>query len=381
MRTYITAAGVHRDLGKVNGLAPLFDSELIEKIFVDLEKKCGSPGGLAPRSFYAYAEKLKLCLLRRNMTPEAKTIETLISSLPKLIEGRNASDAMSKSTEIWCRNLLESPVNLELFETQHLLYARHAMAALEHARIEGLDLEAFARSPDTQPLSKEQRRLASRFLRRARMFGSCAAFAAIEVDGAPFRKSNMLDDLLMSGHPQTFFDHRHSPTSPRIEIHIPNELLKNGDAMTKRRQFMPKFTFYKHGHGADAYRVLSFFLDSIRPLFCGADHSSLVFPAIEPKSHSLVTQTFDGWLAECSTEIGLPLTAHNYRHGICSIEVFYDPNCFPQLETVTGDSESTLRRYYAFIDSDRRIREFQARRYERRASKTPSQSPQQEAAA
>ena len=381
MRAYVIAAGAHRNLQDVNGLTPLFDPDLIEKVFVDLEKKCGSPGGLAPRSLHAYAEKLKLCLLRRNMAAEAKKIETLISSLPKLIEGRNASYLMSEDTESWCRNLLESAVNRELFETQHLLYVRHAMAALELARIEGIDLEAFARSPGTQPLSKEGRRLASRFLRRARMFGTCAAFAAIELDGAPFRKSNVLDDLLMAGHPQTFFDHRRDPHSPRIEIHIPTDLLKNGDAMRKRGQSMPRFKFYKIGHGSDAHRILSFFLDNIRPLFCGAGHSSLVFPAIEPKSHSLVTQTFDGWLAECSTEIGLPLTAHNYRHGVCSIEVYYDPNCYAELETVTGDTETTLRRFYAFVDAERRIRQFQARRYERRASRTESQEHRPEAAA
>ncbi|WP_109464309.1 hypothetical protein [Albibacillus kandeliae] len=381
LRTYVIGAGVYRDLKDVNGLTPLFDPDLIEKVFVDLDKKCSSPGGLAPRSLYAYAEKLKLCMLGRNMAAEATKIETLISSLPRLIEGRNASDMMSKDTENWCRNLLESAVNRERFETQHLLYVQHAMAALEHARIEGIDLEAFARSPETQPLSREQRRLASRFLRRARMFGTCAAFAAVELDGAPFRKSNVLDDLLMAGHPQTFFDHRRDPSSPRIEIHIPNELLKNGGAMTKRGQSMPKFKFYKIGHGADAYRILSFFLNSIRPLFCGASHSSLVFPAIEPKSQSLVTQTFDSWLAECSTEIGLPLTAHNYRHGVCSIEVYYDPNCYAELETVTGDTEATLRRFYAFVDAEMRIRQFQARRYERRASRTESQEHRPESAA
>lgn len=113
------------------------------------------------------------------------------------------------------------------------------------------------------------------------MYGTCAAFAAIELEGAPFRKSIVISDLVLSGHPQTFFDHRDDKARPRLEIYIPNELLKNGDAMTRRNQHLPRFVFDKEGLGSDGYRILSFFLDRIHPLFGGADLSDHVFPALE----------------------------------------------------------------------------------------------------
>jgi len=369
LRRYIHTAGELVDLEKTNGLTALFEPWLIERVLAALSKRSGTSGNLAPRSLYSYAVKLKMTLLAQNMRAEADLIEQLIGSLPTLKAGQNAHEKMSKNTEIWCENLLADPAKMDLFETQHLLYAEKAQATLEIARIEGIDLAAYAKSPSSQPLSSEKLRLAKRLLREARCFGVCAAFAAIELEGAPFRKANVIEDLVMFGPCQTFFDHRQDATDPRIEIRMPNELLKNGEAMTKRNQYLPPCIFSRDDLGADAFAILSFFLDHIRPLFSGAVHSDLVFPAIEPLDKPLVVQTFDSWFARCSCAIGLPMTPHNFRHGVCSIEIYHDPSCYPELEAVTGDTEATLRRYYAFIDRARQRRAIQQRRYERRAQR------------
>ena len=369
MRRYIHTAGEFTDLYQTNGLTALFSPSLIERVLTTLSKKSGTPGYLAPRSLYSYAVKLKLTLLTRNMRAEADLIEQLIRSLPSLIEGQNASEKMSTKTERWCENLLADPGKMELFDTQHFLYAEKARSILQIAKIEGIDLAAFARSPQAQPLTIEQMRLAKRLLSDARTFGVCAAFAAIELEGAPFRKANVLEDLKMTGPYQTFFDHRNDATHPRMELRIPNELLKNGEAMTKRNQYLPPCIFERNGLGSDAYAILSFFLSEIRPLFGGAMHSDLVFPAIEPVDKPLVMQTFDSWFARCSSAIGLPMTPHNFRHGVCSVELYHDPSCYPELEAVTGDTVPTLRRYYAFIDRARQRRAIQQKRYDRRAER------------
>jgi len=132
---------------------------------------------------------------------------------------------------------------------------------------------------------------------------------------------------------------------------------------------LPRFIFEQNGLGSDAYRILSFFLARIRPLFGGADHSEHLFPKIEPEPGALVISTFDGWLAECSDKIGLFLLPHNFRHGLCTIEIFHDPTCYAALETLTGDTEKTLRQHYAFIDRERQSRSLQEKRYERRAQR------------
>ena len=375
LRTYMRAVQAECELDSVNGLTALFRPELIEKTLIRLCKKSGTSGGLAPRTLFSYSLNLKRALTIQGLVEEAARVERLIKTLPILIEGQAASKMMSPKVETWCRGLLNDPMAMELFETQHFLYAERALAAMELADLEGIDLLAYSRSPHTQPLCPDRARLAADLLRQARMYGTCAAFAAIELEGAPFRKSNVISDLRLSGHPQTFFDHRANKTRPRLEIQIPNELLKNGDAMTRRHQHLPRFMFDKDGLGAEGYRILSFFLERIRPLFGGADLTDHVFPPLEAEPRSLVISTFDGWLTECSTSIGLPLLPHNFRHGLCTIEIFHDPTCYPELETLTGDTEKTLRQHYAFIDRERQSRSLQEKRYERRAQRMQVSPP------
>lgn len=367
LRTYMRAVQADCDLESVNGLTAMFRTDLIEKTLIRLCKVSGTPEGLAPRTLFSYALNLKRTLSTQGLAEEAAKVERLMNVLPVIIEGQAASTKMSPKVEAWCRDLLNDPVAMERFEAQHFLYAEKSLAAMELADLEGIDLLAYSRMPDTQALTAAQSRLAAALLRQARMYGVCAAFAAIELEGAPFRKSNVISDLRLSGHPQTFYDHRADKTRPRLEIHISNELLKNGDAMTHRNQYLPRFIFESDGLGADGYRILSFFLECVRPLFGGADISDYVFPALEAEPRALVISTFDGWLTECSTKIGLPLLPHNFRHGICTIEIFHNPTCYPELETLTGDTEKTLRQHYAFIDRDRQTRTLQQKRFERRA--------------
>ena len=372
LRTYIRAVRADCEFDAVNGLTALFRPDLIEKTIVHLCRKSGDRDGLAPRTLFSYALNLKRTLSAQGLSEEAMTVARLMNSLPILIEGKAAGKKMAPKVEAWCRELLNDPVKMEGFESQHFSYIERALTALELADIENIDLLAYSRAPKTHPLAPGQERLAADLLRQARMYGVCAAFAAIELEGAPFRKSNVIQDLKLGGHPQTFFDHGSDKTRPRYEIHIPNELLKNGEAMTRRNQHLPRFVFDKETLGRDGYSILSFYLSRIRPLFCGAEMSEHVFPALEAESRPLVISTFDGWLTECSAKIGLPLLPHNFRHGVVTIEIFYDPTCYPELETLTGDTEATLRRHYAFIDRDRQTRSLQQKRYERRAQRLSS---------
>lgn len=374
LRHYIMTANEICDFRSVNGLAALFNADLIERTLTRQCKKSGTRGGLAPRTLFSYSLVLKRVLADQNLTEASEKVERLIKSLPLLVQGQAASKIMSPKVEVWCRNLISDPLAAETFETQHFRYVEKALAAIELASIEDIDLQVFSRFPDKQVLSPERARLASQLLDQARMYGVCAAFAAIELEGAPFRKSNVINDLKTFGHPQTFFDHRDDKLNPRFEIHIPNELLKNGEAMTRRNQYLPRFSFEKNGLGHEGFRILSFYLSRIRPLFPGSDHSDYLFPALKAEPRPLVLSTFDGWLAACSANIGLYLLPHNFRHGVCTMEIFHDPTCFEELENLTGDTTATLRQHYAFIDRERQSRSLQQKRYDRRA-KRQSMSP------
>ncbi|MCB1359168.1 MAG: hypothetical protein KDK53_22595 [Maritimibacter sp.] len=368
-RKYVGAAGRVRDLAPVNGMFGLMSPVTAEKIVVKLVEETKRPGGLSPRSLFSYIDKIRLTLESRGHLDEAHHFKALCNSLPVLIEGREAGRFMAPGVQEWCETLLLDPKRLALFETQHLHYAEHAREALSTARAVGIDLKAFAAGA---ALDADQVPVAKKLLRRARMFGVCAAFAAIELEGAPYRKSNTLA-LEGSGRLQTFFDHS-SAAEPYFEIRIPNELLKNGEAMTKRQQSLPPSKFVRGEEGCFGFDILEFYLREIRPLFGGHTESDFLFPAIEPVAKHLVVQTFDGWLGVCSSEVGITLTAHNYRHGFASVEINEDPTCFETLSMVTGDSVSVLRKHYAFILRERHQRTMQSARAARRRSYASGQA-------
>ena len=198
------------------------------------------------------------------------------------------------------------------------------------------------------------------------MFGVCAAYAAIELEGAPFRKANTLG-LTRSGSKRTFFEHATTST-PHYCILIPNELLKNGDALTRRNQSMPPILLSDDDPGAFAFAILTFFLERIRPLFPGAASSNALFPPIEAHHSHLVDKTFGRWLLECSSEIALPLKSHNFRHGLASIMINEDPGCIEQIAMLLGDHPATVARYYAFLDRQRSLTKMQKERNARRAA-------------
>lgn len=367
LRSYVHVLGQHRNLDGVNGLASLFDRTSIETVLVRWisAHQQGRPGALSPRTIYRYADTLRVTLERQGQAEEAAVIASLCKTMPVLIEGRAANEYMSAETERWCRDLLADPDRTRIFETQHILYASIANEALEAAKAEKLDLVALADPAKMKRLMPKKRSRAKALLRRARTFGACAAAAAIELEGAPFRKANLLG-LMRSGKDQTFFDVLHAE-APHYRILLPNEILKNGRSLTAKGRSMAPVHIENLGGSDYGIPILRWFEKYIRPLFLGFKDSHALFPAIDPKHPHLQAKTFDGWLLECSTEIGLPMTPHNYRHGVCSIQINDDPNCIEELAILLCDEPTTLRKYYAFLDRERSLRAMQAKRSERRA--------------
>jgi integrase len=162
----------------------------------------------------------------------------------------------------------------------------------------------------------------------------------------------------MDGPKQTFFDHSDHPY-PHFKIIVPNELLKNGEALTLRGEELPPIEIRDVSPGDRGYAILRWFIDEIRPLFPAGGESDRLFPAYRAGENGLATRTFDLWLFHCSSAVKLPLTPHNFRHGYVSLQYAVDRSCLGDLAMLLGDTESTLRRHYRFIDRSRTAREIQ----------------------
>ncbi|MBK1634815.1 hypothetical protein [Rhodovulum adriaticum] len=349
-----------------DGLAGLFDPATVERVIASWieDTRAEARTALSKRSLYSYVDKLRITLSRNGYRAEAQKVMELRNDHALLIEGRMLSQFMSATTETWCRNLIEDEEKTCLFELQHVRYWEIAKKTLAAAAAEGFDLVRLSRPDAMKALPRRKRARAKKLLRRARRFGVCAAYAAIGREGVPFRMCNML--ALCSGGPvPTFFDHS-GADAPRFVVKVPNELIKNGDSLTMRNQSIPPIPFAQGEEGSFAFDILMFFRDEIRPLFPGASASEALFPGLNPGDHHLNEKTFNRWLMACSSEIGLPMKSHNFRHGEASLMINEDPSCIETIAMTLGDRPDTVRRYYAFLHPQKLLREMQKKRNARR---------------
>lgn len=246
---------------------------------------------------------------------------------------------------------MRDPQKTALFDSQHYDYFRLALEALATARTEGFELRSLSYPAQMASLPDVERARAKHLLRRARMFGVLAAYAAIALEGAPYRRQNILR-IRHTGPKKTMHLHL-TGSSPHAIVKFPNEELKNGKQLTERREELEPVTIRKIYKDDQGPEILKFYLKEIRPLFPEAEKTHCLFPPID---HAHTTEagfvfgTFDIWLAEGSAEIGLPLCSHNFRHGYCTIAINQGDVSIEDLAKIMGDQVATLRKNYAWIN-------------------------------
>lgn len=359
LRNYVSTASEAGavSLAEVCDLSELFEPGVIDATIGHWVETSSAPGGLSFRSMSDYCAALLVILSRNGLADEASYLDGLRRAQRQIEAGRRESSIMAAKNQTWCQTLLASDEKVEVFETQHVLYWKTAKEALAEADAAGLNLRDLVAPKSLVRLPKKKRVLASKLLVEARKFGVCAAFAAIELEAAPFRKTNTLD-LAWKGPTPTFFDHS-SSADPHFTIIIPNELLKNGKSLTKRGEQLPPIEIRDKVPSDHGFKILRWYIDEIRPLFAGARHSSRLFPSCLAGAGRLSDTALDLWLFQCSTAIGLTLTPHNFRHGYVSIQYQADRSCLGDLAIIMAIEEDTLRRHYRFIDRARTAREIQ----------------------
>lgn len=306
----------------------------------------------AARTIFDYTGNLISVMKRHGLDDEASSAHRLTKMLPRLKEGRAAGKRMGADAKKWCAALIRDPQKTALFDRQHYEYFRLAQEALTTAKAEAIDLRKLSDPGQMAALPDAKRSRAKHLLRRVRMFGVLAAYAAIALEGAPYRRQNILG-VRHTGPRKTIFLHLSGPT-PHAIVKFPNEELKNGKWLTERGEELEPVTIEKRDEEDYGPEMLKWYLKEIRPLFPEADKTHCLFPPIE---HAPTTETgflkgtFDIWLAEGSTEIGLPLSSHNFRHGYCSIAINEGRVSMEDLAKIMGDTVATIRRHYAWINA------------------------------
>lgn len=306
----------------------------------------------AARTISHYAGDLISVMTRHGLTEEASFAYGLTKLLPRLQEGRAAGKRMGAKAKKWCAALIRDPRKTTLFDSQHYEYFRLALEALNTAKAKEINLQELSKPDRMAALPDAKRSQAKHLLRRARLFGVLAAYAGIALEGAPYRRQNILG-VRHTGPRKTILLHL-SGNDPQAIIKFPNEELKNGKWLTERGEELEPVTIkkrYKEDYGPE---ILKWYLKEIRPLFPEADNTHCLFPPIE-RAHTTETGflpgTFDIWLAEGSAEIGLPLSSHNFRHGYCTIAINEGRVSMEDLAKIMGDTVATLRRHYAWINA------------------------------
>lgn len=221
-------------------------------------------------------------------------------------------------------------------------------------------IRAFAREPAQQRavhampdvLMREARGLIARWSElgqkermRALHLGIAATQSALLFRASPMRARN-LRCLTFRGEGAQL----HRDGEDRLAISIPAELVKN------RRRIEAICD-------DDVAPVITWYLAEIRPRLISSHpyghdriESDLLFPSTrigEPMDSS----TFEDHYARGCAAIGVDMTLHQARHVSATLILAVDPGAWSAAAAVIGDTESTLRKYYAWIDDDRQTAE------------------------
>ena len=345
-------------------LGDLFSSDQVDLVL----SRWASAEAQAANTHYHYATDLAALLVRHGLTEKASYVAGLKNVLSRLKEGRAAGKAMRPKVRRWCEALLRDPQKIALFDRQHYEYFRLAQEALTTAKSDGVDLRKLVDPGRMAALPDVKRSGAKALLRRVRMFGLLAAYATIALEGAPYRRRNILE-IRHTGQKKTVFLHLSGPT-PHAIVKFPNEELKNGKSLTERGEELEPVTIQRRYDGDHGPEILKWYLKEIRPLFQEADKTHCLFPPIEhvhTAETGFLAGTFDIWLAEGSAEIGLPLSSHNFRHGYCSIAINEGRVSMEDLAKIMGDTVAVVRRNYAWIDGKASVLAVQKNTARRRA--------------
>jgi hypothetical protein len=258
---------------------------------------------------------------------------------------------MSPKTVQFCRPLINIPQRRRSFLTQHFAYRDRADDILATDKM-----------------------LTASQLREVRMFGTCAAFAAIELCGAPNRVTNVLQLRHRGPTSNLFLPKGHAD---HYEIALDRKEMK-----VKKGKPVPRQKIRRNA--LEGAQTLDWYIKTVRPLFpygnaqwcAGIDQpfDNLRFGKVQdllqraesihlfvsPQSAAHLSKSvFYDYLCEASEAIGMPMTPHNFRHGVASIMLKRSLANIGKVATLLNNSPGVVGTFYAWINEAIVIEEVQ----------------------
>lgn len=272
-------------------------------------------GHISARTAYDYLKASYVVMSRNDVNPSP--IRDHLKANRFLKTGQKASVEMSDSSRSFCEQLLGSAQLTMSFLSLHVKLRNRANEMLQA-------IESDGRTPESKDLQK------------IRQIGTVAAICAIETRGAPIRIENALG-LRFRGPNPTFL----LPTqrTKHATIRLGVEDTKNDVEI---------WAPINPGN-LNGLEVIEWYLKKIRPFFTDHQRSEYLFPSVT-KPGSLAYKTFLGWFKRYSRSEGMPMTPHNFRHGLASLLLQRNPGRWDLLERLLDDTPATVRKNYAWVN-------------------------------
>ena len=320
LRTAVSIGALPADASSC--LQVFLDPDCVRRVMLSLIERTKQEKGqqaLAPRSLRKYVKIIVQVLSHAGHEPGALTQALTANRVLKV--GATADRKMTPKNRAFCESLLARKDLKVKFLSSYLHLRRAAETIVDRAKAEGRGLTPQERS-------------------RAGILGMCAAFAAIEIAGAPLRVSNVREAKIYGD--DAWIRVPEKGQGP-IAVHIPAAFTK---AKTEEIRFTIRHNRYK-GHD-----TILWFVRCIRPLIPGAAGNPYLFPS--PRKPGAPVS--DGWFRDefksaARAVVGLPMCPHQFRHGQASLLLHKHPGDVVVIAKRTGHTVEALLRFYAFIDA------------------------------
>ncbi|MBN9675964.1 site-specific integrase [Salipiger bermudensis] len=312
-------------LAELSTIASAFDELVlvaVVQMLRDLHKN-DEAGAITPRTARGYFECL-VPLLERN-GEDTSSVRMILDTDRWLKTGRRSRTEMAPHVRSFCRSVVTDMNARIRFLSLHIQLRKKAILHLKAAQM-------------------TTGREAERHLEKARRFGTCAGFAALETDAIPARVSSVLKTTFRGSGAWLCLGHRKADDG---RLMIPAAYVKNRK---------PLFATMSATSRLRGLETLRWYEEFMRPLFSDHQDNDHFFPAVQKPGQPLSYATFKSWWSDCAAECGFPgLNPHMFRHGQASILVAENPGNWSLVAARLGDTEAVCRDNYAWIDHEKLV--------------------------
>ena len=311
--TLIRSGELSQDTNK--GLRDLMTPEQATVVVRYWSRHEGQKSHISARTAYDYLRAIYTILARNGLDPNS--MKNHLKANKFLRGGKKASNDMSPKNRKFCEQMLASPQQTMKFLSMHVQLRNRAKELLDET-------------------TKDGRKLSNNEVTQVRQIGTVAAICALETRGAPIRIESALE-LVFRGPGKTF----HLPVgkTKHATIDLGSEHTKNDVEIWAPIQ----------PNNLNGLEVILWYLEKIRPLFPNHEESTHLFPGTQ-SGGALKYRTFLAWFKRDTRAAGLPMTPHQFRHGLASLLLQHNPGRWDLLERLLDDTPATVRRNYAWVN-------------------------------